>query len=253
VEKTERLDWAERWLGDGFRVFTVPGGFLTLDVDVTRASQLVERLRSAGIQATFNHLFVRAAAVALSRLPELHQLVAGTRRQRPERVDIGLSVAGTTAFAPLMVIEDAGRKTLPALSREILSRIPEVREKELKDLDGLRRLGWLIPFGFLRRWILRWLMSKIWFRRKLSGTFQVSCNSKADVQASFLFNSAACLGTGRVRDAVVAVDGAPAVRQVATLSCTVDHKEWDGVRASIFTLEVKKILESGELEGEVGE
>jgi hypothetical protein len=31
-------------------------------------------------------------------------------------------------------------------------------EKERVDLEAMRRWLWLIPFGFLRRFILRWLM-----------------------------------------------------------------------------------------------
>src|SRR5690349_1811591 len=102
-DKIERLDWAERWLGDGFRVIEVPGGFATLDIDMTRAGATLERLRARGLKATWNHLFVRACALALARHPDLHQLAAGARRLVPDRVDIGLSVAGTTPFAPVMV------------------------------------------------------------------------------------------------------------------------------------------------------
>jgi pyruvate/2-oxoglutarate dehydrogenase complex dihydrolipoamide acyltransferase (E2) component len=252
ADRLESLDWAERWLADGFRVVDTPGGFALYDCDMTRAGLLVERLRARGVKATFNHVLVRAAALALSRLPELHQLVAGTRRLAPERVDIGLSVAGTTSFAPVMVLEDAGRKALPELASEILRRIPEVQAKEKQDLEVMRRWGWLIPWGRLRRWLLRWLMSRLWFRRQLAGTFQVSCNAMADVTVPFLFNTAACLGTGRVRDAVVPIDGQPQVRKVTTLACCIDHKVWDGVRAARFAAEIRQILEQGELEAELG-
>ena len=249
-DKIERLDWAERWLGDGFRVIEVPGGFATLDVDMTRAVSLVERLRAAGHKVTYNHLFVRAAALVLARHPEWHHLSAGTRRMLPGRVDIGLSVAGSTPFAPVMVIEDAANKKLIELADEIVRRVPEVRVKEEKDLAGMRRWGWIIPWGRLRRWLLRWLMGKVWFRRKLAGTFQVSCSQVVDLNVPFLFNSAAVLGTGRVREAVVADGGKPAVKKIVTIACCIDHKVWDGVRTWAFMTEVKKILDEGELDGE---
>lgn len=249
-DRLDSLDWAERWLGDGFRVLDAPGGFVLVDVDVSGAERLVARLREQGISATLNHVAVRACALALARHPELHVLVAGTRRLRPARVDIGLSVAGETNFAPVMIIEDAAQKPLPELSSEVARRVPEVREKEQKDLAWLRRWGWLIPFGFLRRAILRRLQDSLWFRRKLSGTFQITC-LPVDVVSAFYFNSAASLGVGRARDRVIAVDGRPAVRPVMTLSGTIDHKVWDGARVATLVQEVKRIIEEGELDAEL--
>ncbi|MSP59860.1 MAG: hypothetical protein EXR72_05885 [Myxococcales bacterium] len=250
-DRHERLDFAERWLADGFRVLEPPGGFALVEVDMTRARALLARLRESGVKATYNHIVVRAAALALARKPELHVLVAGTRRLRPERVDIGLSVAGRTNFAPVMRIEGAGEKKLPELAAEVIRRIPEVQAKEEVDLAGMRRWGWLIPLGWLRRALLGLLFSSLWFRRKLTGTFQITC-LPVDAVAPFTFTSAGCLGVGRVADRVIAVDGQPAVRPMVTLICAFDHKAWDGSRLASFSSEVKRILEEGELEGEVG-
>jgi len=250
ADRQERLDWAERWINDGLRVLDPPGGFATIEVDMARARVLLERLRRRGVPATHNLVIVRAAALALVRRPDLHRLVVGTRRSRPERIDIGLSVAGSTSYAPIMILEDAGQKSLGALADEIRTRLPALRAKEKKDLAGMRRLGWLIPFGWLRRAILRLLFGQIWWRRNLAGTFQVSCLDRVDVCVPFLFNTAACLGVGRVREAVVAVDGQPAVRPVVTLAVAIDHKAWDGVAAAAFLGEVKRILDDGALEAE---
>jgi len=250
ADREERLDHAQRWLNDAFRVIDPPGGFTTLEVDMTRALALVEKLRAGGVRATYNHLVARATAVVLARRPELNQMVAGIRRLHPERVDIGLSVAGSTNFAPVMVLEDAGHKPLRALAEEIVRRVPEVKAKAEKDLAGMRRWGWLIPFGPLRRLILRWLYTRLWFRRRLAGTFQVSCSGLTDINVPFLFNTAAVLGAGRVRDRVVAVDGQPAVRPILTISVCIDHKAWDGVRAYRFLDQVRRVLEDDTLEGE---
>ncbi len=249
MDRIERLDWAERWFADGFRIIPAPGGFAAVEVDMSRARALVEKLRAGGVAATLNHVIVRAAALALANKPELHFLVAGNRRLRPDRVDIGLSVAGRTSFAPVMVLEDAGRKPLAALSAEIVRRIPEVREKEDRDLAGMRRWGRLIPFASWRRAILRWLARRLWFRRQVSGTFQVTC-LPADLVVPFLFNTAAALGVGRTRDRVVAVDGAATVRPTCTLAVAIDHAAWDGARLMAFQDEVKRILEEGVLEAE---
>jgi pyruvate dehydrogenase E2 component (dihydrolipoamide acetyltransferase) len=250
ADRLEPLDYAERWLADGFRVLDTPGGFLLLEVEMMRARTLIERLRAAGVPATYTHVIVRAAALALARHPELHLLVAGHRRLRPERVDIGLSVSGSSFYAPVMVLEDAARKPLPALSAEIARRAPEVRDKAERDLASMRRLGWIIPFGWLRRALLRLFFGFPRFRRKLAGTFQVTSVHTLDVATPFQFTAAAALGVGRVRDRVVAVDGQPAVRPTAILSVAIDHTAWDGVRTALFMNELRAILEEGQLDDE---
>jgi len=54
----------------------------------------------------------------------------------------------------------------------------------------------------------------------------------------------AILGAGRVRDAVVAVDGEPTVRRIMPLSLTFDHRAVTGGEAARFLAAVIKHLES---------
>jgi pyruvate dehydrogenase E2 component (dihydrolipoamide acetyltransferase) len=251
VDRFESLDWAERWFSDAFAVLGQPGGMALIDVDMTESRKILESLKGSGVAATYGHFIVRAVAMALSRHPDLHTMVAGTSRLFPGQVDIGFSVAGQTCFAPPMILKDAGNKPLAALSTEITRRVPEIREKEAKDLTWMRKWGFIIPFGFLRRAMLRLFLRFVWFRRNLAGTFQVSSLPGVDVVVPFLFNTAAVYGAGRVRDRVVAVDGKPEVRPIITLSVCIDHRIWDGARAARFHQEVKSILESGELAKEV--
>lgn len=251
TDRYERLDYAERWLRDGLRVCEAPGFFEAIEVDMIRSKNVVERLRQSGIKGTYTHLLVRAVAIALLRHPELHKLVAGTQRLYPGQVDIGLSVAGNTIVAPTMVLEDAGRKNLRELATEIIKRTPEIRKQEMQMLTHLQKWGWLVPFGWLRRWILRFLLRQFWFRRQGVGTFQISCVANVDLLVPFMFNTSAILGVGRVRDRVVAIDNQPVVRPTLILACCVDHKVWDGVGAAKFLTELNRILESGELEQEV--
>jgi pyruvate dehydrogenase E2 component (dihydrolipoamide acetyltransferase) len=75
---------------------------------------------------------------------------------------------------------------------------------------------------------------------------------EVDVVVPLVVNSTAVLGAGRVRDRVLAVDGAPAVRPAMTLACSFDHKVWDGRRAATLLGEVRAILEGGDLEAEAG-
>src|SRR6185503_5950658 len=87
-----------------------------ISVDMTNANRRLEDLRREGAQATATHLLIHAAARALARNPRLHQIVAGTRRHRPEHVDIGLSVTGETFVAPVLVIENADQKSIAEIA-----------------------------------------------------------------------------------------------------------------------------------------
>jgi len=53
----------------------------------------------------------------------------------------------------------------------------------------------------------------------------------------------AIVGAGRIRDEVVAVDGAPAVRKILPLSLTFDHRAVSGGEAGRFMAAMIKDLE----------
>ena len=238
----QNLDAAERWMTDGLRVTETPGIVISEIVDMTQAATAIQQLRAHGIKATYTHVFVRATAVALARNPQLHQLVIGNQRYVSNQVDIGLSVSGTSVVAPVMVIEKADRKGLGEIAREVTERTPILREENERMLTELGRYGWLIPFGWLRRWIIRRLMKNIAFRHKSAGTFQVTCLNNVDQFVPLLLATGAILGTGRVCERVVVANGRPEVHLTAMLTCCCDHKVWDGIRSARFISEVKKIL-----------
>jgi hypothetical protein len=69
--------------------------------------------------------------------------------------------------------------------------------------------------------------------------------------SSNVCGTTAVLSMGRVSERVVVRDGQPAVRLMATLSCSGDHKLWDGQRVGRFFTEIVRIFESGELLAEL--
>lgn len=247
ADRIVSLSHGERWFLDGFAVLPHPGGTLILQCEMTHAKAAVEALRARGLHATYTHIVVRAAALALSRVPRAHEVVCGYRRLSPGRVDIGLSVAGQTNYAPVMVLPGVDSTPLPALVPLINEGAQRTREKEIADLAGMRRTGWVIPLGFLRRWILRRLNGSFWFRRKLVGTFQITCLPQTDFVLPGVFYSGCALGFGRIKDRVVAEDGQPVVRPTAWLTVPFDHRSMDGKAAAEFLHVLASVLESDEL------
>jgi pyruvate/2-oxoglutarate dehydrogenase complex dihydrolipoamide acyltransferase (E2) component len=151
----EKLDYAERWIRDGIAVIPHPGFFVSMEIDMTVCNEVIQQFRDKGVRITYTHIFIRAAALVLAQHPDLHQLIKGTRRLLPRNVDIGLSVEGDSVAAPVLVIENAESKTLQEIADEVINRAPEVRSKDADMQSYIRKWGMVVPFGFLRRWLLR--------------------------------------------------------------------------------------------------
>ena len=132
---------------------------------------------------------------------------------------------------------------LREIAAEIATRTPEVRQQDAQMIRTLRRLGWLVPIGVLRRALLRLLFTSPMFRRGGVGTFQVS-TVPVDWALSGTFSTAGVLVGGAVQSRVVAVGGVPAVRPMMTVTLSGDHAVWDGRGSARFLATVRLALES---------
>jgi pyruvate/2-oxoglutarate dehydrogenase complex dihydrolipoamide acyltransferase (E2) component len=250
-DRYQKLDFADLWMRDGLRVCRPPGGWVSVEVDMTKSLEIVGDVATRKVNLNWHHVIFRATALALARHPELHKLGAGSRVMYPQNVDLGISLAGESFVSPVMVLRGAELKELPVLAKEMISLIRKAKVDDHKMRAILRRWGWLIPFSSLRRLILAFLFKQTWFKRGGVGTFQISCISDLDAVCPFMFNTAAILGIGGVRERAVVVNGSIEIRPVVILTCCGDHELWDGRIAATFLGKLRNILESGELASEI--
>jgi pyruvate dehydrogenase E2 component (dihydrolipoamide acetyltransferase) len=243
VTTAESLDYAERWMSDSLRVLQPSVSVSRIAVDMTQALRRLDTFRRSGVHVTSTHLVVHAAARALAENPKLHQIVTGTRRHRPARVDIGLSVSGEAFVAPVLVIERADEKSVEEIAAEVARRTPETQQAHRRLLQSLRRFGWLVPFGPWRRALLGFRFASVAFRRKTAGTFQVTTVPVDWALTSTLVTSGV-LTAGRISSHVVAVEGQPVVRPIMSITLSADHAAWDGRAAARFLAAVQSELES---------
>ena len=251
IHSQKSLPFSARWMRDGLTVSQVPAFCMSIQAEMTKSRSLIESAKSQGIRLTYSHVFVRATALALRENPDLHVMMSGNRIYQPSQVDIGLSISGDTAVAPVMVIENADGKLVHEIAREITERVPAVREADKALMNMLDRWGFLVPLGFLRRALLRTLLKGVNFRRKGSGTFQVSVLPGIDTGTTPVFSSSAILIAGSIRDQAVVIDGEVAVQLMVTLTCCADHRVWDGRAGLRFLQSVRSVLESGRLAEEL--
>lgn len=242
--KTSSLDYAERWMRNGLESCALPGFSMSVEADMSGCRKMLEVFRSRGIRVTYTHLFVHAAGQALARHPDLHQVMSSSRRLRPGQVNIALSVAGHSFVAPVLLIKDAAGKTPADIAAEVASGAPRVRQEQIRDFGRLRRWGWLVPFSALRRAILRFLLPRTLWSREDAPALQVTGLTDIDQVSPLLLLTTCVLAVGQVRERAVVLDGAIVARPTVTLTCSVDHRVWDGRMAARFLKEVKTVLES---------
>jgi len=199
-------------------------------------------MRERGLGASFAHLVLRAAGLALARNPEFYRMVCGYDRLAPASIDIGLTTSDAPSGLPAIVtrVEQTPLGALVAHANEALSMTDG-------DTTRVARGGWLAAFGFVRRGLVRLLRRAFRTRRLLGGFFEVAYDANADVVGSLRFHSDAILAAGRVRDLVVVFDGELAIRPISVLTISTDHVAMDAMRAAGLLNAVKEILESDEL------
>jgi len=253
TERWEKIDKAERWFHDGLSLMAVAEFFVMEDVDMQASREIVHTLRQQGIKCTYTHVVVRAAALALSRHPELNRLLLRNHYVYLDSVDIGLSVSGELDLTvPLtFVLPNADKKTLPQLSAEFIKRVPEVRSRDLGRAELLRKLARIFWFPWMRRALLRVMFSRLSTIKERNGTFHIACQPHLSHGIPFKSPTRAALTFAKVEDRVVVKDGQPAVRLMATMSFSGHNDTWNGNTAAILLNEIKKILEEGELAEEV--
>lgn len=196
---------------------------------VRARARLQERFQHEGIRLTFLPLFVKAVAVALGRHRALNaslDLTAGTVTYHRRR-HVGIAIAtGDGVIVP--VLPDPDRKSLIEIAREAAT------------LAETARAGTIAP------------------EQTAGGTFTVTnTGSYGGWFGTPVIRppEAAIAAFGRIRDAVVAVDGAPAVRPLLPLTVAADHRLIDGDVLGAFAAELAELLSDPVLllAGDVGE
>ena len=192
-------------------------------VDMTKVAKMRERNKGIfqeryGFSLTYLSFVTRATTVALRQFPTLNASIQDTNVVYHNDVNLGIAVAldgGNGLIVP--VIKNADEKNVAGLQRSIVDLSTRARSKQLKpdEVSG--------------------------------GTFSITnFGSFGSVFATPIINQpqVAILGIGTVEKQAVVVDDAIAIRSIAYLALTFDHRLIDGAMADQFTGKIKSILEN---------
>ena len=196
----------------------IPDFTLERDVDTTALAAARADLRVAlpeQNRPSVNDFVIRAIAMAVRERPDIVSRVEGDEFVVPDSVDVGVAVSVPGGLI-VPVIHGADAKGVPAIAAEV------------RDLAGRGRSGALRPDELEGSVITVTNLGMFGIDR-----FHAVINP----------GEAAILAVGRAVAKPVVVDGHVVVRDIMTLSLSVDHRAVYGAEAATFLGRVAELLE----------
>ena len=209
IRKTIARRLTEAW--------TVPAFQLTVDADMTRATEVVARQRELypDVRITVTDLLTKVCAQALMRHRDMNVQYTDDALLVFPSADVGIAVA-TPQGLVVPVVHGAEQRSIAEIARVRADLVSRARDGKLRseDLEG--------------------------------GTFTISNLGMYDVdQFIAVLNppQASILAVGATRDQVVPRDGDLEILPLMTLTLTCDHRAVDGATGADFLRTIKAFLE----------
>ena len=209
VRKTIARRLAEAW--------TVPAFQLTVDVEMTRTQELVQKQRELNpeIRITVTDVLTKVCAQALMRHRDMNVQFTGDALLAFPNANVGIAVAAPQGLV-VPVVKNAEQMTIAQIARVRGDLVSRARDSKLKadDLEG--------------------------------GTFTISNLGMYDVDVfTAVLNppQASILAVGQTRDMVVPREGEVHVLPVMTMTITCDHRAVDGATGAEFLHTIKAFLQ----------
>jgi pyruvate dehydrogenase E2 component (dihydrolipoamide acetyltransferase) len=199
------------------QAWTVPAFQLTVEIDMTRANELVAKRRELDpdVRITITDLLTKICAQALMRHRDMNVQYTDEALLVFPSADVGIAVAAPQGLI-VPVVRGAERLTIAqiaAVRADLVSRARDVKLRT-EDIEG--------------------------------GTFTISNLGMYEVdQFVAVLNppQASILAVGSTRERVVPRDGGLHVARLMTVTLTCDHRAVDGATGAEFLKTIKTYLE----------
>lgn len=193
----------------------VPHFYLSVDIEMDAAMKIREEAKALESKVSVNDIIVKAAAIALRRVPRMNVSLQGDQILQFQNADVGIAVSIEDGLIT-PVIKDADLKGLATLSIEARELAERARRRALKPDEysgGSITVSNLGMFGM--------------------DSFIAVINPP----------QSGILAVGAVSDKAVVRDGQLVVRKVMTATLSCDHRVIDGALGAQYLSEVKSLLE----------
>ncbi len=193
----------------------VPHFYLTVDIEMDQALKIRAEAKALDSKVSVNDIIVKAAALALKRVPKVNVSFQGDHILQFATADVGIAVAIEDGLIT-PVIRDADQKGLAQISAESRELAERARVRRLKPEEytgGSITLSNLGMFGI--------------------DEFIAVINPP----------QAAIIAVGTVADKVVVRDGQMVIRKMMSATLSGDHRVIDGATGAVYLKELKELLE----------
>lgn len=196
--------------------FSAPEFYLTMEINMDKAMEARTAMNAMSpVKISFNDMVIKAAAVALTKHPNVNSSWLGDKIRRNHHIHVGMAVAVEDGLL-VPVIRFADTKSLSALAAET------------KDLGGKAKNKQLQP--------------KDWE----GNTFTVSNLGMFGIEqfTSIINPPESCiLAVGGIKETVAVKNGQFYATNVMKLTLTCDHRVVDGATGAAFLVTLKDLLE----------
>jgi pyruvate dehydrogenase E2 component (dihydrolipoamide acetyltransferase) len=193
----------------------VPHFYLTVDVEMDAAMIIREEAKALESKVSVNDIIVKAAAIALRRVPKMNVSLQGDRVLQFHTADVGIAVAIEEGLIT-PILRDADQKGLASLSAESRDLAERARKRALKPQEytgGSITVSNLGMYGI--------------------DSFVAVINPP----------QAAILAVGTVAPRAVVRNGEVTVKQMMSITLSGDHRVIDGALGAEYLREIKGLLE----------
>jgi len=193
----------------------VPHFYLTVDIEMAEALKIRDEANALETKVSVNDIVVKAAAIALRRVPKVNVSLQGDRMVQYYTADVGIAVAIDEGLIT-PVIRDADVKGLSALAAEARDLAARARKRSLRHEEYT---GGSITVSNLGMFGIDWFVAVI--------------NPP----------QAAIVAVGAVTERPVVRDGQVVARQMMSATLSGDHRIIDGALGAQYLRELKALLE----------
>ncbi|HUB07591.1 MAG TPA: 2-oxo acid dehydrogenase subunit E2 [Myxococcales bacterium] len=240
-----------------------PSVYGTLEIRMDKAVEYIAAYRQAtGKRLTVTHILAKAAAAALSRMPDANSIIRFNRIYLRKVIAIFMQVVMTDegegkADLSGATIYDVDKKSLGEIVDEVEERVAKVRARKDESLEKARSSLRLIPFLLMRAFLT--LMGFLLYTLNLDlhalgmpkdgfGSLMITNIGSLGLDQAYVplvpySRVPILLAMGAVKDAPVVENGEIRVGKVMKVNATFDHRIIDGFHAAIMAKTLHEYLE----------
>ena len=241
-----------------------PTVYGTLSVRMEKALAYIERFREVhGVRLTVTHLVSKAVAEGLRRCPDANAILRFNKIYLRNRVTLSVLVVQTDqgdgkVDLTAAKIEDADKKSLLEMAKEMQEAIDKVRQRKDKALEESKGTIKKIPFLFMNAFLklLAFFMYTLNIDLSFAGMPKDAFGGATITNVGSLGLDVAYVplvpytrvpifvAPGAVADEPVVDDGKVVPGKIMRINASFDHRFIDGMHAAVLAKTMREMLEN---------